>query len=722
MNLALAQQFLVEENASSAFIDLLPHLWKKLPDGVDFESDVWNLLAWHDRPGNKATFNVNFSGFANNELKLTIKLYVLHKRLTSTIHAGTAKAIVAGLVHLDKTIKVKPLSALSNGDFYETERNVAKELKGTAPFRTAGYLQTFGTWLSSRFHYRISYRNALKNVVQHGGKATEDAKADKLIDTRVLGDLLAKNADEDISDKDKFYLSALAIMVAAGFRINELATLPRDCVVEDDDFRIRYFPEKRYRLGTRFIAKGMVPAVKQAISHIINITEPGRKCASVLLNKGSEETNIDWLRVICDVGAFRYFTSKFIEDWLSNAKHDLYNKSGAWSDARQTYIDVLGAIARNDGNKSATSRELGIDRNTLYRLERQQLAVMSGRLLVDTARGNERSNWDTDTRVISIMALEKHAGITLTQDVREAVRDLIDGAQKLQLKGGKPQSVERDPLIEDMFRFKVTPVIRDEKNAPVLWPHEALFTTLRNQLSEICDTVHNQYTLITDRGLSRWLAGESRSRGTKNHEDSCFERLGIVDPDTGEIAKFTSHDIRHWLTTIYAQGGLSNQLLSLIFNRDPNSNHIYDQTPTESRVEILRKAIEEGRTFGHMEETYRRLLAEDSRAVAEEYLRSSTLMATIMPHGMCTLNWMMTPCPHNLSCLAAHEQEQQGPCNHLHVDLEDGKQVEELDRLKQDAEHVVSMLPHNAPQHQHFTTIKVNVESILNRRCGKEKG
>ncbi len=720
MNLALAEKFLIEERASPTFIDLLPHLWKLLPDGVEFESDVWNLLAWHKRPGNKTVFNVYFDGFQNNELKLAVKLYVLHKRLTSKLTAGSVKTKVAGISHLDRTINVKPLSALSNGDFYETERRISKELKGTSPYRAAGYLQTFGKWLNGTLPYRISYRNSLKNASQHGAKASEKAKADKLIDTRVLGDLLAKNADASISEKDRFYLSVLTIMVVTGFRINEMATMPKDCVVEDGDFRIRYYPEKQYRLGTRFIPTGMIPAVKQALSYVLEITSLGRQCAYDLMQNDTSVYTIDWPKVLSDSVALRYFARKFVSQWLSDRRNSLYNPSGAWIEARKCYIDVLGVVAKNNNNKSAAARELDLNRNTLNLLLKRQEAAARGELFNTSAKGKKRSNWDNDSRLVSFMGFEKHIGMSLMADQREVVRDVFEDAQKVQVEGRELRKFRCNSELESQYKFSATPVIVSDDGEPVIWPHQALFVTLKNQLSDFHETKSEQYSLITERGFSRWLTGEIRSRGTGNDEDGCFERLGIVDPNTGLTAKFTSHDIRHWLTTIYAQGGLSNQLLSLIFNRDPNSNYIYDQTPIAKRVEILKGAIEEGRTFGHIEEVYKRLIAEESREKAEEYLRSSTLMTTLMPHGMCTLNWMMNPCPHSLSCLSAHEHEQEGPCNHLHVDLSDEGQVHELERLKNDAEHIVSVLPDTAPQYQHFTTIKINVETILNRKVGKE--
>ena len=457
------------------------------------------------------------------------------------------------------------------------------------------------------------------------------------------------------------------------------------------------------------------------MSHLLLATEAGRQCAGKIRQSGADKLNIDWSKVLTDNHAFRYFTMLFIEEWLSNENHNLYNKSGSWSDARQCYIDVVGAISKNKGDKSATSRDLGIDRNTLNRLEKQQLAVLNGELLCTTTKGKTRHNWDTDTRVVSFLRLEKHAGIGLKKSHRKIIRDLIEEAQQHQLKGTKPEPLIKDAELEKCFNFKVTPVVIDDNNEVVLWPDEALFIILKNQLSDFHKTNENQYSLITSDGLSRWLTGVTRSRGSGNHEDSCFQRLNITDPKTGEIAKFTSHDVRHWLNTVYAQGGLSEQLISLIFNRDPNSNHTYDQTPIARRVDILRQAIEDGHTFGHMEETYQRLIAEGSRELAEEYLRSSTLMATLMPHGQCTLNWMLAPCPHSLSCLAAHEQTQGGPCNHLHVDLDDKDQVRELERMRDDAEVATDLMPQTAPQHHHFTTVKINIDSILNRSKSKKK-
>ncbi len=197
-------------------------------------------------------------------------------------------------------------------------------------------------------------------------------------------------------------------------------------------------------------------------------------------------------------------------------------------------------------------------------------------------------------------------------------------------------------------------------------------------------------------------------KGVYNNYTPCFSRLGIVDHKTGEIAKFTSHDIRHWLTTYLLEGGMPSDQVALLFNRAPEQNDTYDQTSSKTRLNNMREAIRNGGAMGHVADTYHEI-AEYSREEAEQYLKVSTLQLNLMPHGGCALNWGMNACPHHNGCFNGSE----GVCEYLCIDLNNQQTKVELDRMAQETETALSIIPEQSPQYSHYANIQRNPQKLF---------
>lgn len=173
---------------------------------------------------------------------------------------------------------------------------------------------------------------------------------------------------------------------------------------------------------------------------------------------------------------------------------------------------------------------------------------------------------------------------------------------------------------------------------PSIYTEEALLLTQKYQLSEHSKTIEDDFKAISESDITRWFGGHKRSKGTENHEDSVFSRHNIVDPHTDEIMEMTSHDIRHWLNTIYQNGGLTEDQIALIFNRKHKQQDAeYDQISNKVRSERMKNAIRDKIAIGRVTATYSKL-ADFSREEAEDYLRSVTRMVNPMQHGVCMLD------------------------------------------------------------------------------------
>lgn len=700
------QEFLVKKEADKALIDLIPSLEALLPEGVKFEMDTWDLLDWITRKGNAKSFNVFFDKINNKTLKTLIKIYFLEKRQRASTVAGSIKAELAALNFLDTALGARSIDKISNVIFNEAQKLIEADLKGSSPDRSLNFLEVFGRWLSSNLGYRVSYRNDSTSIYLHGRKASDEDRDNKLIDSRIAVDLINALHNNDLILKDQFYLLTFVLLVGTGFRINELATLPKDCIVLDGDrIGIRFYPEKKPQLDTRWLISDWVSPVQDAVKKLTALTNQGREAVAAL----RENPGLDWSAIMQNKEAAQYFVGKFCHEWISNEQHNMFNKKGAWLEKEKRYIDVISLI-KETGSQVKAAKKSGLSRSTIANLLLAQHAALNDALPQKSngPKGHERTSWDTDSRVVSIMQLENTMDLSIKKKSREYFHHIIlDARDNYQLKGKMFPCPPYDMDIEEQFKRVINPVITSKNGEPILQPEDTLLITLTYQLTKSRVTKKNGYSLITDQSISRWLSGEKRSLGTKKEEDSCFSRLGIIDPKTGEIAKFVSHDIRHWLTTFLLEGGMNNDQVALLFNRAPNQNDTYDQTSSKTRLANMRQAIRGGGAMGHVAETYHNI-AEYSRSEAEQYLEASTLQLNLMPHGGCSLNWGMSACQNHNGCF----NSEHGLCENLCINPDNTETKQELGRMQREAEIALSVIPEQSPQYNHFRNIQKNLKEL----------
>lgn len=705
----LIYQCLEHHEANEALTSMASALADSLPPGEYFERDTWDLLAWLTRKGSKTTYNVHFEGVRHLELRKLVKIYILEKRLTRQLSGSSAKAILPSLTYLGEVLGARPVNALTNASFIAAQEIIVERHTKTTPARHSGFLQSFGRWLASNFGLRISYTSTLITTYLHGRQATDAERDAKRIDNRILKQLMEANQRNDLISKDRFYLSVLALFVGTGIRIGELATLPKDCLIcEQDRVGLRHFPEKKPQLDVHFVVTKFAPVVVRAISELIPLTDLGREAAKARM----ESPGTDWTKVLRNPGATSYFVAKFCHEWTAKPVHFMFNKDGAWCESLKKYVDVVKGV-EEAGSQVKAAKQLGVDRSTYKALLLSQQAAQRNQLpsTMKSKGSKTRASWDTDSRVISISQLEKAINKSLSQNARKVLRPLIYNARdNYQLLGDVYPSPLYDADLEKCYQRVIHPLIESKAGAPILQPDEGLLIIPQYALVDSRGTKVNDYSLVDVTKISRWLCGEKRSLGTKNVEDSCFSRLGIIDPETGEIAKFTSHDIRHWLTTYFLEGGMASDQVGLLFNRASDQNDTYDQTSSKTRLNNMRAAIRDGGAMGHVADTYKEI-AEYSREEAESYLAACTLQLNLMPHGGCSLNWGMEACPNHNSCFNGEE----GLCEHLCINPDDQGEVVELTRMARETETALRIIPEASPQYSHYKNIQKNLIPLVTK-------
>jgi len=713
MNAIDLSRWSTEQGASSAFLEISSKLTQMLPPGVALEDDVWNILPWLRSTRNSARTNVHFEVIQHCDLKILCKVWILHARLTGRAYSLAAAGFrIAAMEALSHVLGARPLLSLKTDDFLAAERLLRDGY--ASAFRRAGYLQQASQWLSVSFNMRLRYRNRLRNPAVYGRYGTDVGRARKLIPIDVIRDLLNARHRDDLIRKDQFFLSVLVISVGTGFRIGELAHLPANCLIKmKGGLHLLHFPEKAGKPVPRPIHPLLADVMEDAVGDILRATSSAREIAKRM----RDHPPLDWGRIFADDDALRYFTSLWAHDWTIDPTHRIINPDAAWYTKGKRFIDAIGTLAASGGNQSEASRRLGISRATLSDLLATQRAARNGRLPPirnNKARGKLRESWDTDQRVISVEKFQRYCGVHAKGGRRLLIQEILDEAKELQLQGKSLPAPAADPAMEKRFQRQMPPLLRNKDGSAILHRDEALLVVQKYALSEHRSTVEVDFSLLTDGSIARWLSGEARSHNTGNHEDSVFSRLGITDPRTSKIAKFTIHDIRHWLNTIYQNGGLTEDQIALIFNRKYKAqNATYDQTSSKVRAARLKQAIRDKMIVGQVADSYSRL-AEFSREDADDYLDAVLRMVNPMPHGVCTLDWATTPCPHHLSCFSCRDQL---PCEHLIVDPADKETKAELERMQRESGLVIAAIRaqgvDDSPTVDHFKRIRHNVSVTL---------
>lgn len=689
-----------------------------MPAGHHFEQDLWNVIRWKRVQGRTRELNLNFAVLRNPELRNAAKVYVLFYRVTRNLAGAGALAILSSLKALDQSIPENlPLTGLKNKHFHEAADWLTTQAPqgSPTPAHHAGHLTRFGRFLNRQAGTRISFISSITAQAKHGSAGTPEGREERLIPLEVLRDVLALASSEQLHLKDRFFLQTLLLFVATGFRLSELFTLPADCLFEQNDIvGLRYFSVKKGKFEVKPVAAAFAPAVRAAVKWLQDATAAGRAAAMKARQAAPTETlQYDWSYIFRNDEAVRYFIGRQLHVYTADPRNNLFNPSGAWFERDKAYVDVLAMVRHANGNRNAVARQLKTGFQVVNYLIWAQEAMLRGELPPNSQRRNVKVNHSADSRFISHSTLERVAGIKI-KDKREAkLRPWLKEAQRLQLLGESYPEPPLDSELEQRYATQQQAVIAGADGKPLLWPHEALFVIEPHTLSYGKQPQKGRYAVIPGNTMVRWLGGEAKAEGTGGVTEALFARFKIRDPRTGEIADFTSHQVRHWLNTMYLKGGLTNVEAALVMGHDPTTNAVYDQRDFLEREAALKQAVRANQAVGHISDVFLALVVEDAER-AEEYLASTLRRYTVMPHGACTRDLRQDPCLNQLACFADQARDDGGACQYLIVDRHFPGIVSHLKELEQQQDMMLTILPALSPQHVHAGRTKKNVRFFLN--------
>jgi integrase len=179
---------------------------------------------------------------------------------------------------------------------------------------------------------------------------------------------------------------------------------------------------------------------------------------------------------------------------------------------------------------------------------------------------------------------------------------------------------------------------------------ESLIVLFRNELHR--DRATNRFvpTWIRWGQIADFLG--ARDDGESGDESSSvFSHFNVLD-STGAPFKITSHQFRHWLSTIAKRGGLTDAEMARWMGRKRMAdNSAYDHRTRQERAEEARDLIRKGQAAGPVADTYESLPPVE----AEEFLQVQVATALSTPYGTCLHDYGQGPCVRHFSCAGCSE-------------------------------------------------------------------
>lgn len=144
-------------------------------------------------------------------------------------------------------------------------------------------------------------------------------------------------------------------------------------------------------------------------------------------------------------------------------------------------------------------------------------------------------------------------------------------------------------------------------------------------------------------------ANEVNARLDDSKGLSLFEKRGLKNPD-GTSIKLTTHQLRHWLSTLSERAGMDDHTLAQWAGRaDATHNRHYDHRTPEEQLEVAREILQ----IDHPSILER---LKDRQPVSYQELgvdRLGTAKATL--YGMCVHDYAMAPCQKQRECMTCKE-------------------------------------------------------------------
>lgn len=169
---------------------------------------------------------------------------------------------------------------------------------------------------------------------------------------------------------------------------------------------------------------------------------------------------------------------------------------------------------------------------------------------------------------------------------------------------------------------------------PLRYLHRGLREGVRGTVAQLKDAQANVYLV----GLSS--------------QSSVFERLGYAD-ELGQPLRATSHQFRHWLTTLALEEGLNQvEVARWMGRRDVSQNDSYDHRTAVQRARRVTERLRADEAAGPVADATRSIKDPVRR---EEFVANNSSTAHVTDLGLCVHPWDALPCQEHGACADCFE-------------------------------------------------------------------
>lgn len=508
------------------------------------------------------------------------------------------------------------------------------------------------------------------------GEDFEQERATKLPMDGVFEALGVLSCYPTLTVQDRLLVRVTDLLVTCGFRATEVISLPRDtlvrCPVLDDvgqpvigpdgkpdmDVFLRYWPAKGGHAVTQMkpVPRAYRDIVLRAVAEILEITEPYAKTARfmrdnpgrTLLPPPYDNLPDDALLTLHDIGI------------LSGSRPGSRDKT-------YKYQQKMGRefIVRNSLPVHRVIRPDPLGKMQSYRMVRKSDVVNA----LVTLDGNSNSEVPApyssmpDDSMLSMVDVAEIIGKTKPERTRIENHDEADmshaGRQYVvskgipthettrvsHLKGGFTQTLPCTLVRKaDFMRFVVS---RSDHNKNLLPPavgilhlDGALLVVAEQFFSTLKSPVAGTVRILPYAVLRTWLAGRTDSK-----QKSVFERLNITDAE-GKPFRANSHQFRHWLDTLFSEGGLTEMERARFAGRARiDQNSAYDHVPGHVLAKQVLAKIKGGQVISPAVEHAKKMPSPIRREEFQQAIIGTVAHMTEL--GLCTHDFAATPCPNH---------------------------------------------------------------------------
>lgn len=666
-----------------------------LPAGEISSDDRWNLAIWL-RTGTASKYSIDFSKIHHSELKLIAKRLVLQSRKDSQCHPATCVQIAKAATALSNAVgRDFDLSGVTDYEIAAATTHLF-QLSPSGHYITG--LNKLIAEIEEHFNIALAAVEVERKVPDHGARGHDAGRRKRDISDFVVSQLVSLANRSDLAPMDRLLLNGLSLNTAAGCRASELLSLHHKCVeAEGEGVIISLIDAKTLKAVSRPVHHQIQDVVRKAYETICQLTASGREVAREI----HDTPVLNWQAIAQDSDALLYFIQKELHAW---AKDPCNNApyAGAFFASKVGWIDPVKAVEESHGSIRCAAELLGVNYGVIHRLLEVIEKSQSGNNLQGPILAGR------DPRVLLVTHLERIIGhkVPRTQELLK----LFNLAGNLAISGAVILPPAFNAIHEDRYVLPPVSARRTKSGKVVVHAHDALFVVKRDDFLGSRLAREQAFYVITKDYFQRWLCGSKLS-------PSICERYDVRDED-GNIAKITSHQFRHWLSTRYHRGGLTDAQIALIFNRVTEASvGTYNQTLLSERRERVRNRARTGEVIGRIPSAVA-ILSKYSSAEATDLLHSMTQQINVMPHGLCTKDLVSEPCPHYMSCLSCSNEGSSGStaCTFLMVDTEDEAQIAGLREVKANAIAMLTFLEQSerfSQQRSHFQSIVASARLLL---------